>query len=201
MDTVENKKSFFQNKIAYTITVTLILGLIAHIYGMTHTFHTYDSLWNIYSNQNMISSGRQFLMFACGISSYYALPWINTLLAIIYIGFSVVLICNIFKIENKLSIALIAGILVAFPSVTNTIVYSFTGDGYMLALFLSVLAYYLSKKYKWGFIPAIFALGVSLGIYQAYFSVTILLCVIGLINDILEEEKFSTLFLLSILLL
>lgn len=183
-------KAFFKSAM-FPVTVTFILGLITHMYAMTHNFLTYDSMWNIYSDQNMITSGRQFLMFACGISSFYDLPWVNGILSLIYIGFSVALICRIFDIKDKLSIVMIAGLVVAFPTVTATFCYSFTVDGYMLALLLAVLSFCLAYKYKWGFLPAILTLGISLGIYQAYMSVTIVLCVIGLVRDVLDGEKYK----------
>lgn len=187
-------KSFF-TAIMFPFLATFILGLTAHFYAMTHNLLTYDSMWNIYSNQNMITSGRQFLMFACGISSFYDLSWVNGILSLLYISLSVALICLTFDIKDKISTVMVAGIIVAFPSVAATFCYSFTVDGYMLALLLSVVSFVLAYKYKWGFLPAVFTLGISLGIYQAYMSVTIVLCVIGLVKDILDNDKIKNVFI------
>ena len=63
----------------------MVIGLLTYGYLMSNHFLTHDSMWNLYSDQNMITSGRQFLQFACGISSYYDLPWFNGLLAIFYL--------------------------------------------------------------------------------------------------------------------
>lgn len=177
----------------YPIIATILIGLTTHMFAMTHTFLTYDSMWNIYSTQHMLTLGRQFLSFACGISSFYTLPFINCLLAIIYISLSVAVICKCFDISDKLSILMIAGLMVTFPSVTNTIVYSFTVDGYMLAMFLAILSYYVAKKYKYGFLLSIVFLGISLGIYQAYMSFTIMLCIMGLIDDLLSGKEIKPL--------
>lgn len=191
MNTSNNKVKQFGKSIMFPFTATFVLGLITHMFAMTHNFLTYDSMWNIYSDQNMITSGRQFLMFACGISSFYDLPWVNGILSLIYIGLTVALICRIFDIKDKVSVILIGGLIVAFPTVSATFCYSFTVDGYMLAFLLAVLSFVLAYKYKWGFLPAVLTLGVSLGIYQAYMSVTIVLCVIGLVKDVLDGGKYK----------
>ena len=53
---------------------TLIVALLVHIYKFTNTLPNHDSLYNYYSTQNIIGSGRWALSLACGISSYWDLP-------------------------------------------------------------------------------------------------------------------------------
>ena len=168
---------------------TFIIGLLAHLYAITNNFLTFDSMWNIYSDQDMITSGRQFLTYACSVGSYYDLPLINGLLAILYLSFAAVVIVSAFNIEGKVLPVIAGGLLVTFPSVSSTFAYTYTIDGYMLAVLLACLAYILSRNLKYGFIAGIFALGLSIGIYQAEFSFTILLCIFGLMLDILNGEK------------
>lgn len=166
---------------------TLITGLIAHLPAMTQNLPTYDTFWNIYSNQDMITSGRQFLTFACGISSFYNLPWINGLLALFFLGLTAVVITGLFEIEKPLPAALLGAVLASFPAVTGTFVFVYTIDGYMLALFVSCLSILLAERKKWGFIPGIFLLGFSVGVYQSYFSVAALLAIFLLIRHILNH--------------
>lgn len=168
---------------------TMIIGLLTHLFAMTNNLLTFDSMWNIYSDQDMITSGRQFLTYACSVGSYYDLPLINGILAIFYLAVAAALIVDIFNIEGKILPVLAGGLLVTFPSVASNFAYSYTIDGYMLAVLLAVLAYYFTNKYKLGFIGGIFCLGFSLGIYQAEFSFTILLCIFGLMLDILNGFK------------
>lgn len=173
----------------------LIIGLFAHLFAMTNNLLTFDSMWNIYSDQDMITSGRQFLTYACSIGSYYDLPLINGVLSIIYLAIASALITDVFHIEGKVLPVITGGLLVTFPSVASTFAYSYTIDGYMLAVLLAVMAYYFSEKYKFGFIGGIFCLGISIGIYQAEFSFTILLCIFGLMLDVLIGEKAKTLLI------
>ena len=67
-------KNLWKPQYTWAFFGTLLVGLIAHLPAMTHNLPTYDTFWNIYSNQDMITSGRQFLTFACGLSSFYNLP-------------------------------------------------------------------------------------------------------------------------------
>ena len=95
----------------------MVIGLLTYGYLMSNHFLTHDSMWNLYSDQNMITSGRQFLQFACGISSYYDLPWFNGLLAIFYLAITSVLVVEGLGIRSHINAALSAGIIVTFPSV------------------------------------------------------------------------------------
>lgn len=189
MKITENEKTSFVSAI--------ICGLISYGYFLTHHFLTYDSMWNLYSDQNMISSGRQFLMFACKISSDYDLPWLNGLLAILYLALASIMLVKLLKVEGRVTAILIAGFTVMFPSVTSTFAYSFTVDGYMLAVLLSVVAVYITEHYKYGFVAAIFVLGFSIGIYQAYFSYAIILCIVVLLLKMLDGEEFKKLLCLA----
>ena len=179
------KKLKPQHKTAFLSA--FVIGILTHLYAMTNNFLTYDSMWNIYSDQDMITSGRQFLTYACSVGSYFDLPMINGLLAILWLSISAALITECFNIEGKVLPVIVGGLMVTFPSVSSTFAYSYTIDGYMLAILLSILAFFLADRFKYGFIAGIFALGISLGIYQAEFSFTILICICALLVYILNN--------------
>lgn len=167
----------------------MIIGLLTYGYFMSNHFLTYDSMWNQYSDQNMITSGRQFLQWACGISSYYDLPWLNGLLAVFYLAVTSVFVIEGLGIKSHINAALTAGIIVTFPSVISTFGYTFTVDGYMLAALLAAMAFLLADRKKWGFLPGAVLLGVSLGIYQSFLSFAIILCVLKLLLDVCDQGK------------
>lgn len=169
-------------------------GILTFGYFMTNHFLTSDSLWNLVSDQDMIVLGRQFLTYACSISTDYDLPWVNGLLAIFFMSVTSVLVVEGLGIKSKYLSALAGVVLVTFPSMTSTFCYTFTIDGYMLAVLLAATAFFLTDRKRWGFIPGVTLLGFSLGIYQAYFSVTIVLCILKLLLDILEGEKLKKIF-------
>ncbi len=169
----------------------VVIGLLTYMYFMTNNFLTYDSMWNLYSDQDMITSGRQFLTYACGVSSFYNLPWVNGVLAILYLALTSVVVVEGLGIQSKTGAVLTAGLLVTFPAVSSTFCYMYTVDGYMLAVLLSALAFLITDRKKYGFVGGIILLGVSMGIYQAYLSFTIMLCITRLLTDLLEEDKLK----------
>lgn len=182
----------------YRITAfvsAMIIGLLTYGYFMSNHFLTYDSMWNLYSDQNMITSGRQFLQYACGISSYYDLPWLNGLLAIFYLAVTSIFVVEGMGIRSHINSALTAGIIVTFPSVISTFGYSYTVDGYMVAALLAAGAFFLADRKKWGFLSGAVLLGISLGIYQAFLSFAIVLCVLKLLLDILDNVKVKDVFI------
>lgn len=171
-----------------------ITGIVTFGYSMTNHFLTYDSLWNLVSDQDMISSGRQFLTYACKISTDYDLPWLNGIFAIFYMALASVFVVEGLGIKSKYLAALSGMILVTFPSMASTFCYSYTIDGYMLAVLLVSMAFVLTDHKKWGFVGGIVLLGISLGIYQAYFSFVILLCILKLLLSVLDGDKISLIF-------
>ena len=167
----------------------LIVGFICHMPVMTKNLPVYDTFWNIYFDQDMISSGRQFLTFACGPTSYYNLPWINGIVSLIFLALTAVCFTELFRLERKSTAFLTGAVIAAFPAVTGTFAFIYTADGYMMAFFLSVLCVLLADRLKWGFIPGAFLCGFSIGVYQSYLSVTMLLCIFILVGDLLKSDR------------
>lgn len=116
------------------------------------------------------------------------MPWVIGLFSILFLSLAAVCIVSLFEVKKKISIILISGIVVAFPSVSATFSYMFTADGYMLGTFLAILAVLLTKKYKYGFILGAVALCLGVGIYQANLSVAMAFITLWLIHDILLNK-------------
>lgn len=180
------KKSW---KIAFLST--FIIGLLTHIYKFTNTLLNHDSLFNFYSDQNIIGSGRWFLSFACQFSSYFDLPWLIGLISIILIALTVVVIVDIFNIGNPIMIFITGGLLATFPAITETFFFEFTADGYMLAMLLAALAVRFSlindNRISHIFIAAV-CICLSCAIYQAYVSFALVLAICYFICELLENR-------------
>ena len=154
---------------------TIIIGLLVHLPAMLSDVPNHDGLASMYFDQNMITSGRWFLMVACGFSSFYTIPWLIGLLGIFFLGVSSAALTELLEVDRDWAIVLNSGLLVAFPALASTFAYVFTLDGYMLALFLAVMAVLLTKKYRFGFLGGAVCLAFSLGTYQAYLSFAMVL--------------------------
>ncbi len=181
-----------ENKLwQYTFLTAVILGLCTHMPIMLSDIPNHDGLASIYSDQNMIVSGRWFLSVACGFSSYYTLPWIIGLLSVVILSVTAVLLTEVLKIEKVVSGMIVAGILVTFPVLASTFAYVFTMDGYMLGVMLAVLAVYLVSKVKYGFILGGIMLCLSMGIYQAYLPIAVLLSMYSVVLILLENTEWK----------
>ncbi|MBR1860467.1 MAG: glucosyltransferase domain-containing protein [Lachnospiraceae bacterium] len=154
----------------------LCCGLLTHIIAMTGDFPNHDGLGSLYFNQDMITSGRWFLTVTCGISSYFALPWLIGILGMLYIGIAAALITDILEIKSRVSALLTGMVMAAFPVLASTFADVFTMDGYMLGMLMAVAAVFFTKRYRFGWIGGAILLALSLGTYQAYLPVAILLC-------------------------
>ena len=124
----------------------------------------------------MLSIGRWFLPVVSGISSFYDLPWVTGLMAILFHAIGAVAIVEIFNVKKAVTACLIGATVVSFPTVTSVMMYNYVADGYAVSFFLACLAAVCFAKGKWkDFIIGALLLALSSGIYQAYVSVTITL--------------------------
>ncbi len=169
----------------------VIVGLLTHMFLFTNKLPNADAMTSFYFDQNMVTSGRWFLTVVCGISSYYDLNWIIGILSVLYLAIAAVFISEFFEVKTLSTRGCIGALLVTFPALTATFAYLYTADGYMLAFLLAVLAAYFTRKYKWGFIGGAVCLACSIGSYQAYLAVTVLLCLFSLMNMCLANQTFK----------
>jgi len=180
----------FGKKYRIAFLSTLIVGLIVHFPVMLSDIPNHDGLEHIYSSQNMITSGRWFLTVACGISSYFTVPWVIGLIGLLFLACAGMVLADLFELESPISIAVCGGLLATFPSLASTFAYIFALDGYMMALFLAVLSVWLAGRGNKGWIAGGFCLAFSMGVYQAYLPFAILLCCYRFIM-LLVDGKWS----------
>lgn len=197
------KKKFEQNKIwlCYSMVAAFIWGLAAHSYGFMDNSFSHDSLNElhgaIFGSDLKIVMGRVFVpLYRDLVRSDATLPWLIGLLSLIWIGLAVFLTIRIFHIESKILIFLTAGIFVTNISVSATAAtYLHELDGYMFSLLCAITAVYLWNRFPWGFLPGAVGIAVSLGMYQGYLPVAIVLILISCVLDLLNEKSFRDVFL------
>ena len=176
-------------KIAFI--ATFIIGLLVHIYRFTNDIPNHDGIINQYDSQNIIGSGRWFLTVACMFSSYFDLPLIDGIFSLVFISLTMVLIVEIFKMENPVLIVIGGGILVSFPAITDTFLFLYTADGYMIAMFFASIAVYITRMETpgvWRTVIAAILICLACGIYQAYVSFALVLAICYFIFSVLKEK-------------
>lgn len=187
MELWNNLKENLQKEWKTAFLTVFILGLIIHFPVMAGDYPNHDGLASMYFDQNMITSGRWFLTVACGLSSYFSLPWVTGVFSLVFLGIGAAALVDFLEIRNEPGVILLSGLLISFPALASTYAYLFTADGYMLALCLVFLAVAITKKWRLGFIPGGICLAFSMGTYQAYLSFAIILCIYGCLMALLGE--------------
>lgn len=185
-----------ESRVAFVAAV--VIGLLIHMPIMMQDIPNHDGLDSMYFDQNMITSGRWFLTIACGLSSYYTLPWLIGLLAVVYLGLAAAVLTEFLELKQSWAIILVSGLLVSFPTLTSTFAYVFTMDGYMMAVLLAMLSVFFTKKYKWGFVAGGACLAFSMGIYQAYLAFAVLLSIYGILMIAMEAGNVKEKILRSL---
>ncbi|MBM7577797.1 glucosyltransferase domain-containing protein [Jeotgalibacillus terrae] len=182
-------KSKMKREWKTSFIAALIIGFLTHMFVMTNTLPNHDGLINVYNTQEKYVSGRFFLSPLAGISSYFDLPWLNGALSMLYLALTALFVTMLLDIKKTLSVILTAGMIVTFPTVTATLSYMFTADGYMLANLLTVISLVIAKKWRFGFIPASLLFYISVGTYQANLTILLTFAGIYLIKELLNHKS------------
>ena len=85
----------------------------------------------------MLSMGRWFLPVVSAISSFYDLPWVTGLMAILFHALGAVAIVGIFKVKKTVTACLIGAMVVSFPTVTSVMMYNYVADAYALSFLIN----------------------------------------------------------------
>lgn len=166
----------------------IVIGLIAHFYKITNWLPNWDSLVFRYDEQNMVSMGRWFLQIASAPSSFYDLPWLAGLMAIVFHALGAVCICKIFSVKKGATAALIGALVAAFPTVTSVMCYNYVADSYAMSFLFACLAVVFLTCKRPKIILSVIFIALSVGIYQAYITVTIMLILCYLIVELTKKE-------------
>lgn len=164
------------------------VGFAAHFYKITNWLPNWDSLVFRYDAQNMLKIGRWFLAVVCAPSSFYDLPWLNGLLALVLHAAGAVCICKMLHVRKRVTAALIGAVTVSFPTVTSVMMYNYVADGYALSFLFACLAAAFLTDAKPKYLGAAVLIMLSAAIYQAYISVTVMLLLLHLTDELIWQK-------------
>lgn len=168
---------------------TFLFGLAAHGFRFFRLDFAHDATM-VFQNDDLwqIQLGR-FLMpvYARMRGQLVAPAWVG-LLALSFLSLAVWLVCRLLRLERPWAVALTAGLMATSASLTlSNASYLPWSDIYMLSLLCAVGAVSLWKNWKWGFLPAMVLLGISLALYPSYVQATAFLMLAVLAGDCLQE--------------
>ncbi len=167
-----------------------VFALAAHLYRWSNSLFNHDSLLIIQNDHDwQVSLGRFLIPVYVGVRGELTVPIIIGILAMFYLGISVFLMADLLDIHKLINKVMLGGILATYA----TVVHSFAtflpwADVYMLSLLFAVLAVRIYFRYgRKGIIPAAVLTVVSLGLYPAYFAVSLSLVILRLIKQSLTD--------------
>lgn len=171
---------------------TIIIGFLSHAFRMTNTMICSDTTNYLKSigASWVISLGRIFLPIVEKIRGTVELPFLIGTISLIMIGCAAVFFVRLFDIQENIFLVIVAWVFAANPVVTSIFAYMYTADGYMISLLFSVLAAYLClrKKGLAGILFGGLCLAVSMGFYQAFLSVTMIIMLFYLFRMLYTSE-------------
>lgn len=196
MDYINGLFLKIRNKISSETKWALICGMICMI--ITHIWYFTFCNWNnddVQFRPIMRLGGVELGRWARCIpfTSEYLLPIPTFVFSILFISITCALLISILKLKDKLLIALVCGLIVTFPALSEMYGYSWLIEGYTLGIFFSVLSVWLVDHVKHGVIWGAVALAFSLGEYQSFLACTMCLLVMKSIQCLFENNyKQST---------
>ena len=126
----------------------------------------------------------------------FSVPVFSGLLSILFIAKCTYLLVDLFKIKEKQYVILLTIIMVVAPSVTHTFMYMQIAPVNFLAVFMVVLACWLTVNYRWGWVISVFLIAISCGIYQGYISFYFaILLLFGIRTALIDLHEFKRLIL------
>ena len=186
---------FDLNKRIALITA-IVVGIITHITMMTETIMSQDGIWNSmqYSRAGdwVIALGRWGIELAGRLNNFVAIPSITTMLCLFLMAVSTVFIVDIFNFKSKYSALFTGMIMVVSPCLTATMLYVYTSVAYCVNMLLAILAIWFIYKFKYKKIGIVFSalcFMFSLSIYQSYMGVTVGLCIMLSIIELLKDNS------------
>lgn len=188
-DTIKALLGKIPTRIRRCFLTGMISGILIHAYMFTNKLPNWDDINNVGSFGVGSEFGRWFLKYINPVDGIWSVPWIGGLFAVVFLSLAACMAVAALDIRSLTGVVLVPLMMLSFPSVCSMFTFMFTADCYAVGIFLACTAAWLIRKYRFGFLPGIALLVLSLGLYQAYLCLALGILVCGLFLDQLREEE------------
>lgn len=189
-------RDFFPH-INWKVFIGLFLfGYIIHSFRITQMINASDDIYILMKGYGGgIISGRWALEYLGNLVNWkwqigsFNLSVFDGTLTLLLLSLSACIILELFDLQHKKVGILFAAVFMVYPTCSATFLFMFTAVYYGLSCFLAVLAAYYIKtqNFLYGII-AVVCMAVSTGLYQAYYPVTVTLCLLLVADHFLEKN-------------
>lgn len=172
---------------------TLFFTIAIHGFLFANEFFSHDSLITIYNQYDILpfysGVGRFLIPIYETIKGEAVSPWIVGLLFLLWMTLANLFVVKLLNINSIVRQVLVCGLMCSNVTLSLTgATYIYCMDEYALALLLAVLAAYFFCRCNYGEGIGVLCLVLSLSMYQAYFTVTLVLCYLVAIQRLLRGQ-------------
>ena len=167
----------------------LATGYLVHLYAFTNIIPNSDGLSRVFDTQQMTISGRWFLHYASALNDFTQMPAVIGLLSLLFLSLAAAFTVDLLSIRSRLLAGAAGAVMAAFPCVGYTFLYMFTASAYCLAILLAVLAVWLARRGRLGWVLGVIALALAMGTYQAYAALAIALSLAAVLSRTLDRRS------------
>ena len=189
---VRLRQYFNENRLPFLSSC--LIGLLCYGYAFANKLVNHDEVQSLFLKGATVTSGRWGLGFLDTVFPNYSMPWIYGIISLVLIACTACVLVRILGIRSSVLQVLLAGSVMAFPSLMGTFAYMFTASSFALSFLLAVVSAAFLRRSRKILIPvAIGCMVGSLSIYQSYISVAAGLLVVCLVKDLLAGEDLPVL--------
>lgn len=169
----------------------VLIMLVTHLYMFTNKLPNHDDVNRLLvgdTDEVKIQHGRWAGVIFDRISgNSVSIPYVMGVLSVLAFAGTAVVLVSLFRIEHKLSITLLCGLLCTFPVSANIFLYAYIADAYFISMFLAAWGVFLLTREKAAAsICGMILLTLACGCYQAFWCMGIALLFLYYFMDLVN---------------
>lgn len=196
----ENRQSFFRGRLQNCIAIpdlkkwlgfSAIVFLVAHGYCFFNALYNHDSLLIFQDIDSLQFSLGRFLQpfYLSLFRGRIVALWLIGCLSFAFLMASAYLLLSLLNIRSLKDMCAATTMLITATTLTlSNATYMPWSDIYMLALLLSVAGAYIAIKHGRYFVISVACMVLSMGLYQSYIQVAVLLLIFDVFADALRNK-------------
>ncbi len=169
-----------ESKQKWVFIVCVLTMLVTHLYMFTNKLPNHDDVNRLLvgdTDEVKIQHGRWAgVIFDRVSGNSVSIPYVMGIISVLTFAGTAVILASLFRIEKKISIALLCGLLCTFPVSANIFLYGYIADAYFISMFLAVWGVWLLTQEKTSAnVCGMVLLTLACGCYQAFWCMGIAL--------------------------
>ena len=159
------------------ILSTLLSGLAAHLFFLSHKLVTFDD--PLFTYGHGYDSGRWGLDILRHLVSPFSMPWFNGMVSLTLLAVTMVVVVRLLGIRRPVLQALLPAVMATSALQVSIFLFMCASTPYALSLLLAVLSsWFVTRPGRYNFALASMLLMLSISLYQVYVTVAVALLLV-----------------------